>query len=128
MERAVKRITNRHHVRAPLNAAMIFATLTVRVHRLIASTLPEPFRLGLEKPRPGWAGRRLSRDTSLIRPNTIRGISYTTDGAAIRPGTDCPCVPNHVKRMGRSLDSRRREGCRDRTPLRRVRSELPDMR
>lgn len=49
MKKAMGRITNRHHVRALLYAAMIFATLTVRVHRLIASTLAKPFRLSLEK-------------------------------------------------------------------------------
>lgn len=49
MKRAMERITNRHHLQALLYAAMIFATLTVRVHRLIASALSEPLRLSMEK-------------------------------------------------------------------------------
>ena len=49
MKKAMTRITNRHHLRALLYAAMIFAALTVCIHRLIASALPEPFRLSIEK-------------------------------------------------------------------------------
>lgn len=49
MKKALGRITNRFHLQALMVAAMIFATLTVRVYRLIAMTLDKPFRLSIEK-------------------------------------------------------------------------------
>ena len=49
MKKALGRITNRIHLQSLVVAAMIFATLTVRVYQLIAMTLKEPFRLSLEK-------------------------------------------------------------------------------
>lgn len=49
MKKAMGRITNRNHLQPLLYAAMIFATLTVRIHRLIASPLSKPFRLSIEK-------------------------------------------------------------------------------
>lgn len=59
MKKSMERITNRNHLQALLYAAMIFATLSVRVYRVIASGMNNPFRLSMEK-TSSWLSQALT--------------------------------------------------------------------
>ena len=65
MKKAMARITNEHHLQALMIAAMIFATLTVRVYGWIAKTLHNPLRLSIER-----TAQWLSQSVTFLRsPN-----------------------------------------------------------
>ena len=70
MKKALGRITHRFHLQALIYAAMIFAALTVRVYRRIATTLTKPFRLSMER-TANW----LSQTITFLR-STNESIDY----------------------------------------------------
>lgn len=77
MKKAMERITNRHHLRALLYASMIFATLTVRIHGLIASTMRKPYQLSMEKTAV-WLSQSLTflRDLSCPLAYDLRHLLH----------------------------------------------------